>query len=108
MDNGIVRNWEDMEHVWDYTFNEKLKINPKECKVCTRTCAVQPHHNPVSPPGLYGLLALEPSSRARAAGKRTTSAHWHNVPIIYTGAQAFIKHHTSCTSGTDLWGAAAG
>jgi len=20
VDNGIVRNWEDMEHVWNYTF----------------------------------------------------------------------------------------
>ncbi|GMM51509.1 actin-related protein 2 [Starmerella bacillaris] len=24
MDNGIVRNWEDMEHLWDYAFYEKL------------------------------------------------------------------------------------
>ena len=24
LENGIVRNWEDIEHVWDYTFNEKL------------------------------------------------------------------------------------
>ena len=33
MENGIVRNWEDMTHVWDYTFKEKLKVDPKECKV---------------------------------------------------------------------------
>ena len=34
MDNGIVRSWEDMMHVWDYTFGEtKMNINPKECKV---------------------------------------------------------------------------
>lgn len=25
MDNGIVRNWEDMEHLWDYSFYNKLK-----------------------------------------------------------------------------------
>ena len=24
MDNGFVRNWEDMEHLWDYAFYEKL------------------------------------------------------------------------------------
>lgn len=35
MDNGIVRNWEDMTHVWDYTFNEKLKIDPSHSKVLT-------------------------------------------------------------------------
>ena len=33
MENGIVRNWEDMKHVWDYTFKEKLKIDPKTTKV---------------------------------------------------------------------------
>lgn len=33
MENGIVRNWEDMIHVWDYTFKEKLKEDPKQCKV---------------------------------------------------------------------------
>ena len=33
MDNGIVRSWEDMKHVWDYTFFEKLKIDPTKTKV---------------------------------------------------------------------------
>lgn len=33
MENGIVRNWDDMKHIWDYTFNEKLQVNTKECKV---------------------------------------------------------------------------
>lgn len=33
MENGMVRNWEDMNHVWNYTFSEKLKIDPKGCKV---------------------------------------------------------------------------
>ena len=33
MENGIVRNWDDMLHVWDYTFKEKLKVDPKDCKV---------------------------------------------------------------------------
>ena len=33
MENGIVRNWEDMLHVWDYTFYEKLQIDPKTSKV---------------------------------------------------------------------------
>ena len=33
VDNGIVRNWEDMEHLYDYTFYERMKINPAECKI---------------------------------------------------------------------------
>ena len=34
MENGIVRSWEDMKHIWDYTFKEKLKVDPANCKVC--------------------------------------------------------------------------
>ena len=33
MENGIVRNWEDMKHVWDYTFKEKMNVDTRECKV---------------------------------------------------------------------------
>lgn len=34
MENGIVRNWEDMCHVWDYTFGpKKMDLDPKETKV---------------------------------------------------------------------------
>lgn len=33
VENGTVRNWEDMEHLWDYTFDEKLGINPAEKKI---------------------------------------------------------------------------
>jgi actin-related protein 2 len=24
--NGVITNWEDITHVWDYAFNEKLKV----------------------------------------------------------------------------------
>ena len=33
MDNGIVRNWDDMILVWEYTFKEMLNIDPTHCKV---------------------------------------------------------------------------
>jgi len=34
IENGIVRNWEDMEHLWDYTFGpEKLDIDPRYFKI---------------------------------------------------------------------------
>lgn len=34
MDNGIVRSWDDMKHVWDYTFGPtKLNLDTKNCKV---------------------------------------------------------------------------
>ncbi|KAG7201133.1 hypothetical protein KM043_003924 [Ampulex compressa] len=45
MQNGIVRNWEDMCHVWDYTFGkEKMNINPRECKILLS----EPPMNPIT------------------------------------------------------------
>ena len=39
MDNGIVRNWDDMKHVWDYTFGEtKLNVDTRNCKVSKSNC----------------------------------------------------------------------
>ncbi|KAJ8924952.1 hypothetical protein NQ315_001117 [Exocentrus adspersus] len=33
MENGVVRNWEDMCHVWDYTFGpKKMNLDPRETK----------------------------------------------------------------------------
>ena len=37
MENGIVRDWEDMRHVWNHTFYDKLKIDPTHSKVCIHT-----------------------------------------------------------------------
>lgn len=45
MENGIVRNWEDMHHLWDYTFNEKLKIDPKDCKILLTEPPMNPKKN---------------------------------------------------------------
>lgn len=45
MENGIVRNWEDMCHVWDYTFNEKLQIDPTDCKILLTEPPMNPKKN---------------------------------------------------------------
>jgi len=46
MDNGIVRSWEDMQHVWDFTFGEtKMNINPRECKVLLTEPPLNPSKN---------------------------------------------------------------
>lgn len=44
MENGIVKNWDDMCHVWDYTFGpEKMNLNPRECKIML----TEPPMNPI-------------------------------------------------------------
>jgi len=45
LENGIVRNWDDMLHIWNYTFQEKLKINPHECKILLTEPPLNPHKN---------------------------------------------------------------
>jgi actin-related protein 2 len=44
MDNGIIQRWDDMQHVWDYTFSEKLKIDPSGRKILL----TEPPMNPLS------------------------------------------------------------
>ncbi|KAJ3338737.1 Arp2/3 complex subunit, actin nucleation center [Gonapodya sp. JEL0774] len=45
MENGIVRNWEDMQILWDYTFQEKLKVDPTDCKVLLTEPVLNPKRN---------------------------------------------------------------
>ncbi|KAI8872268.1 Actin/actin-like protein [Ramicandelaber brevisporus] len=45
IENGIVRNWEDMCHVWDYTFNEKLRVDPRDCKIMLTEAPLNPKNN---------------------------------------------------------------
>lgn len=45
VDCGIVRNWEDMEHLWDYTFYEKLQIDPTGKKILLTEAPMNPKKN---------------------------------------------------------------
>lgn len=46
MENGMVRNWEDMCHVWDYTFGEsKMNVDPSDCKVMLTEPPMNPLKN---------------------------------------------------------------
>ena len=43
--NGVVQNWDDMQLVWDYTFEEKLRINPRECRILLTDPPLNPKAN---------------------------------------------------------------
>jgi actin-related protein 2 len=45
MEHGIVRNWEDMKHLWDYTFTEKLRVDPAGRKVLLTEPPMNPRAN---------------------------------------------------------------
>ena len=46
MKNGKVMSWEDMRHVWDYTFGEeKMNLDPKECLIMLTEPPMNPSKN---------------------------------------------------------------
>lgn len=44
MEHGIVKNWEDMTHLWDYTFT-KLAVDPSDRKVLLTEPPMNPKKN---------------------------------------------------------------
>ncbi|KAK4051732.1 Arp2/3 complex subunit, actin nucleation center [Microbotryomycetes sp. JL221] len=45
MEHGIVKNWDDMRHLWDYTFYEKLRVDPAGRKVLLTEPPMNPTKN---------------------------------------------------------------
>ena len=46
MKNGKVMSWEDMRHVWDYTFGEeKMNLDPKESLIMLTEPPMNPNKN---------------------------------------------------------------
>uniref|UniRef100_A0AAQ4QC44 Zgc:101810 n=1 Tax=Gasterosteus aculeatus aculeatus TaxID=481459 RepID=A0AAQ4QC44_GASAC len=46
MENGMVRSWEDMLHLWDHTFGPgRLNIAPHECKILLTEPPMNPTKN---------------------------------------------------------------
>lgn len=45
MDNGIIKDWESMEALWEHTFTNELKINPKDHKILLTEPPMNPRKN---------------------------------------------------------------
>jgi len=45
VENGIVQDWKGMVNLWDYTFKERLKIDPKEHKILLTEPPMNPKEN---------------------------------------------------------------
>ena len=45
MENGIVKKWDDMQHLWDYTFQEKLKVDTQGRKILLTEPPMNPLKN---------------------------------------------------------------
>lgn len=45
MENGIVKKWDDMQHLWDFTFFEKMKVDPRGRKILLTEPPMNPLKN---------------------------------------------------------------
>ncbi len=45
MENGIIKNWEDMTHLWDYAFFDRMKIDPRGRKILLTEPPMNPLKN---------------------------------------------------------------
>lgn len=45
MENGIIKKWDDMQHLWDFTFGEKLRIDPTGRKILLTEPPMNPLRN---------------------------------------------------------------
>ncbi len=45
MENGIIKRWDDMQHLWDYTFHEKMKVDTTGRKILLTEPPVNPIKN---------------------------------------------------------------
>merc|ERR1711997_1114232 len=76
MENGMVRSWEDMRHVWDYTFGEeKMNLDPKECLI----------------------MLTEPPMNPKANREKMTQIMFEtfNMPAMYVAIQAVLSLYAS-------------
>ena len=45
MENGIIKRWDDMEHLWDFTFHEKLQVDTAGRKILLTEPPMNPLKN---------------------------------------------------------------
>ena len=43
--NGMIQSWDDMHHIWDHTFKDALKVDPRECKILLTDPPLNPVKN---------------------------------------------------------------
>lgn len=43
--HGVIEDWEDMEKVWNYTFQVKLRVDPSEFPLLISEATLNPKNN---------------------------------------------------------------
>jgi actin-related protein 2 len=103
VENGIVRNWDDMEKLWDYTFDNKLQIETQGHKILLTAPPMNPVKNQqkmmemVSSLSIYLSVCL-PISRILYLLHTHTCTHIHTPPLKNRCSRSTTSRHATPAS----------
>lgn len=96
IEHGIVSNWDDMEMIWEHTFNDQLRVEPEERKVMLTEAPQNPKRNrekmmeimferfnvPASYVAVQGVLSLYASGRTTGIVLDIGDGVTHTIPVF--------------------------
>ena len=75
IEQGIIKNWEDIEKIWDYTFSKELKVDPAEHTILLTEVPNNPKPNRIK----IAQIMFET----------------FNVPSFYVASQAILSIYST-------------
>lgn len=117
IEHGIITNWDDMEHIWEYTFNNQLRVNPMDHKVMLTEAPQNPKRNrekmmeimfekfsvSASYVAVQGVLSLYASGRTTGIVLDIGDGVTHTIPVFegYSIPHAITRHDMAGRDVTD-------
>ncbi|KYR00978.1 actin-like protein 6A [Tieghemostelium lacteum] len=76
LQDGLIKDWEAIEHIWNHTFHERLIINP----------------------GDHPILLAEPSFNSRSIREKVSEIMFekYQVPALFISKNAVLSSFASC------------
>ena len=117
IEHGIVSNWDDMEKIWEYTFNTQLRIDPESRYVMLTEAPQNPKKNrekmieimfekfkvPAAYVAVQGVLSLYASGRTTGIVLDIGDGVTHTIPVFegYNIPNAINRHDLAGRDVTD-------